>query len=78
MKQSGIRERLFSDDLIRRVFLYSFLCGIVAHGSVMTKALFWHDGLKCAYSVKINSAIGLGRWMRAFLAHIVDCRRNQP
>lgn len=73
MKQSDLRERLFSDDLIRRVFLYSFLCGIVAHGSVMTKALFWHDGLKCAYSVKINNAIGLGRWMRAFLAHIVAC-----
>jgi len=71
MKGLGIRERLLSDDLLKRVYIYSFICGILAHGSVMTKAIFWHDGLKCAFHVNVNDALKLGRWLRAFLAHIV-------
>ena len=71
MKKLGLQERILSVDLLKRVFIYTFICGILAHGSVMTKALFWHDGLNCAYRVKIKSAMVLGRWLRAFLAHIV-------
>ena len=73
MKGLDAHDRILSGNLLRRVFIYSFICGILAHGSVMTKALFWHDGLNCAYRVKINNAMVAGRWLRGALAHIVAC-----
>lgn len=73
MKWVGIRERILSNDLLKHVLIYSMICGLLAHGSVMTKAIFWHDGLNCAYQVDVKAAMKLGRWLRAFLAHIVAC-----
>ena len=72
MERLGIRERILSNEWVKRVFLYTFICGILAHGSVMTKALFWHDGLALAYKLSVSSAVRMGRWMRALLGWIVS------
>ena len=72
MKLHGIDEMKLPTDRIRRVFIFTFIFGILAHGSMMTNTILWHDGLHFARRVKAGSAIALGRWMRAILAYAVS------
>lgn len=72
MKLRGIDEMKLSTDRIRRVFILTFIFGILAHGSMLTNTILWHDGLHFAHRVKGGSAIALGRWMRAILAYAVS------
>ena len=72
MKHFDMKNLKLSTDRIKRVFLFSFIFGIVAHGSMMSKTLLWHDGLHLAYQVKAWSVITLGRWLRALLSAVVS------
>ena len=71
MKRFDLQKWSISNDTVRRIFLYAFLFGVIAHGSVMSKAIFWGDGISSAYHVGVNIAVRMGRWMRALLAYIV-------
>lgn len=72
MKHFNINNMKLSTDRIKRVFLFSFFFGIMAHGSMLSKTILWHDGLHFAHHVKGSSAIVLGRWMRAILSALVS------
>ena len=52
MKHFNINNMKLSTDRIKRVFLFSFFFGIVAHGSMLSKTILWHDGLHFAHHVK--------------------------
>ena len=71
MKRFDLQKWSISNDTVKRIFLYAFLFGVIAHGSVMSKAIFWGDGISSAYHVGVNIAVRMGRWMRALLAYIV-------
>lgn len=72
MKLRGFDRMRLDTDRARRVFILTFIFGVLAHGSLMTNTILWHDGLHFARRVKAGSAIALGRWMRAILAYGVS------
>ena len=72
MKHLDMNQLKISRDSVKRVFLFSFIFGIVAHGSMLSKTILWHDGLHYAYQVKPGFAVSLGRWLRVLLSTIVS------
>ena len=55
----------------RQMLLYTFLCGLVAHGVMLFNKLSWHDDLEHGFKLLLEKPVAMGRWMRAYLAWFV-------
>ena len=72
MKALDRLKKVFSDKSNRNIFLYTFVCGLIAHGFVFFNKFAWHDELQHGFQLSATKAIRLGRWMRAGLGWIVQ------
>ena len=64
-------KKMFSDKTSRNIFLYTFICGLMAHGFVFFNKLAWHDELQHGFRLSASRVMALGRWLRAGLGWIV-------
>lgn len=63
-------KRIVDEDN-RQMLLYTFICGLIAHGVMLFNKLCWHDDLDHGFSLLLEKPVAMGRWMRAYLAWFV-------
>ena len=60
------------DRTFRSIMIYTFFCGLVAHGVMFFNKFSWHDDLQHGFELSVGAASRLGRWFRAFLGYVVN------
>ena len=63
-------------ECLKKILIYSYCYGVVAHGIMMFNKISWHDDLAFGRLLSFDAATGLGRWFRAVLAYVVALVTN--
>ena len=71
MKIRSLWARWFDAELLRRVLSFAALFGVLAHGCMLFNKFSWHDDLAHLFHIDINTAVKMGRWLRAILGAVV-------
>lgn len=73
MKTSTLSLKKLLNDDSRRIVVYTYLCGLAAHGVMMFNKLSWYSDLaRGLHSTDTKKLIAMGRWMRMLIAKLID------